>query len=68
MHRFSHKDVYLPVLCIEYINQGTTESPVEKGIGYIKNGMKVKVIVLVAQSCLTLCDPMDCSLPGSSVH
>ena len=23
---------------------------------------------LVTQSCLTLCDPMDCSLPGSSVH
>ena len=23
---------------------------------------------LVAKSCLTLCDPMDCSLPGSSVH
>ena len=23
---------------------------------------------LVAQSCLTLCDPRDCSLPGSSVH
>ena len=22
----------------------------------------------VAQSCLTLCDPMDCSLQGSSVH
>ena len=22
----------------------------------------------VAQSCPTLCDPMDCSLPGSSVH
>ena len=22
----------------------------------------------VAQSCSTLCDPMDCSLPGSSVH
>ena len=22
----------------------------------------------VAQSCLTLCDPVDCSLPGSSVH
>ena len=21
-----------------------------------------------AKSCLTLCDPMDCSLPGSSVH
>ena len=23
---------------------------------------------LVAKSCLTLCDPMDCSPPGSSVH
>ena len=23
---------------------------------------------LVAQSCLTLCDPTDCSLPGSSVY
>ena len=22
----------------------------------------------VAQSCQTLCDPMDCSLSGSSVH
>ena len=22
----------------------------------------------VTQSCLTLCDPMDCSPPGSSVH
>ena len=22
----------------------------------------------VGQSCLTLCDPMDCSLPGSSLH
>ena len=22
----------------------------------------------VAQSCLTLCNPMDCSPPGSSVH
>ena len=26
------------------------------------------VLCLVIQSCLTLCDPMDCSLPGSSVH
>ena len=22
----------------------------------------------VAQSCLTLCDPMDCSMPGCPVH
>ena len=29
---------------------------------------KVKMDVLVAQSCLTLWDPMDCSPPGSPVH
>ena len=28
----------------------------------------VCVCVLVVQSCPTLCDPMDCSPPGSSVH
>ena len=26
------------------------------------------MLCLVAQSCLTLCNHMDCSLPGSSVH
>ena len=27
-----------------------------------------KVKVSVTQPCQILCDPMDCSLPGSSVH
>ena len=30
--------------------------------------MKVKSQSEVAQSCPTLSNPMDCSLPGSSVH
>ena len=30
--------------------------------------MKVKSENEVAQSCPTLCYPMDCILPGSSVH
>ena len=30
--------------------------------------MKVKSEREVAQLCPTLCDPMDCSPPGSSVH
>ena len=30
--------------------------------------MKVKSESEVAQSCPTLCDPMDCSLLGSSIH
>ena len=29
--------------------------------------MKATVLCAVAQSCLTLCDPVDCSPPGSSV-
>ena len=28
----------------------------------------ISMCVLVAQSCPTLCNPMDCSPPGSSVH
>ena len=30
--------------------------------------MKVESESDVAQSCLTLSNPMDCSLPGSSIH
>ena len=30
--------------------------------------MKVKSESKVAQACLTLSDPMDCSPPGSSIH
>ena len=30
--------------------------------------MKVKSESEVAQSCPTRSDPMDCSLPGSSIH
>ena len=49
----------------------------EVGLDYIWRGdhsqnqwnfWKVKVKSEVAQSCLTLCDPMDCSLPGFSIH
>ena len=33
----------------------------------LAHSYSLKVKVLVAQSCLTLCDPMDCSPPGFSV-
>ena len=32
------------------------------------NIINMCVLCLVTQSCLTLCDPVDCSPPGSSVH
>ena len=47
------------------------DSPGENtGVGchFLLQCLKVKSEREVAQSCLTLSDPMDCSLPGSSVH
>ena len=35
---------------------------------YVLYYVTFTTIVLVAQSCPILCDPMDCSLPGSSVY
>ena len=40
------------------------------GVGccFLLQCMKVKSESEVAQSCPTVSDPMDCSLPGSSIH
>ena len=38
------------------------------GCRFLLQCMKVKSESEVAQSCLTLSDPVGCSLPGSSVH
>ena len=38
------------------------------GCHFLLQCIKVKSESEVAQSCPTLCDPMACSLPGSSVH
>ena len=35
---------------------------------YTKEYIVLIKICSVPQSCLTLCDPMDCNPPGSSVH
>ena len=35
---------------------------------YLHNIIKVGMWAQLLHSCLTLCDPMGCSLPGSSVH
>ena len=35
---------------------------------FSKNNLMIKCCCLVVQSCPTLCDPMDYSPPGSSVH
>ena len=38
------------------------------GCHFLLQCMKVKNESEVAQSCPTLSDPVDCSLPGSSIH
>ena len=38
------------------------------GCHFLLQCMKVKSESEVAQSCPTLSDPMDCSIPGSSIH
>ena len=38
------------------------------GFHFLLQCMKVKSEREVAQSCPILCDPMDCSPPGSSIH
>ena len=38
------------------------------GCHFLLQCMRMKSESEVAQSCLTLHDPMNCSLPGSSVH
>ena len=50
---------------------GPWDSPGKNtGVGchFLPHCMKVKSGSEIAQSCLTLRDPMDCSLPGSSVN
>ena len=71
LSRFSH--VWL---CATHRRQPTRlphplDSPGKNtGVGchFLLQCMKVKSESEVAQSCPTLCNPMDCSLPGYSIH
>ena len=47
-----------------YSPRGRKESDTAERVHFLSLSVCVKSL----QSCLTLCDPMDCSLPGSSVR
>ena len=56
-------------------NDPNTEEPTQDSWSRTRSTFHVKKKIArkkkeseVAQSCLTLCDPMDCSLQGSSLH
>ena len=60
-----------------FSSDGVTQLPSSSSRSFSSNGdlpalgpfgLLVLLILICAQLCLTLCDPMDYSLPGSSVH
>ena len=78
INNFSHKE--LKVMIIKMLNKlerriGEQSENIKENIRMSQN-LKSTISELkntkseseVAQSCPTLCDPMDCSLPGSSLH
>ena len=62
------------LLCVQGITLGTGNAKTNKTqcltVKELSFGLKgdAQDDVKSLQSCLTLCDPMDCSPPGSSVH
>ena len=64
-------DVYVLRDAVEYKFPGRVRCPLLSALFALHRQLcftPVKKEVLVAQSYLTLCDPMDCSLPGFSNH
>ena len=49
-------------------HRGSVLQPAKQGLGPSLHLMKDKGESEAAQSCPTLCDPLDCSPPGSSIH
>ena len=54
------------MLLSPYLSPSPPPPHVHKSILYVY--FSIESESEVAQSCPTLCDPVDCSLPGSSVH
>ena len=67
-------DIFMPVLdfqcakCFLVRNENKKNKQTTKNSSWVLFFKKWNVKVLVAQSCGTLCDPVDCSPWGSSVH
>ena len=62
----SNTSLFLKEACLA--NLPAHPSQIHKGNNRIQKSVRPTVLCLVAQSCLTLFDPRDCSPPGSSVQ
>ena len=60
------------VLCYHYDSFECSACPIVRAKEiWTQRKRSVQCVCMLAQllqSCMTLCDPMDCNLPGSSVH
>ena len=54
-----------PVICQHYCNTSKWSCLNDYSLVWSTRSV---CVCLVAQLCLTLCDPMDCNPPGSSIH
>ena len=63
-------ETYHPPNLVPHVSTSWLESLLWNIFRYVKIKTKITLVCccLVAKSCLTLCDPMDCNSPGSSVH
>ena len=74
IHDFIHVYfLHIHIFTCDYTRQSITELEKHENIFFkqflfFSVSYPGTVLCLVAQSCLTLCDPMDCSQLGSSVH
>ena len=58
----------LPSTLSEMCNRITSRRPIWNSVTWRFYEAMPLLLCLAAQSCPTLCNPMDCSPPGSSVH
>ena len=57
----------LRIICFEFSTSDNDFFILQKNRNRIYSCMYVYMLCLIAQPCLTLCDPMDCGPPGTSV-
>ena len=66
---YIHTHTYVCLYDIRQISQGLKFPLLENGDNSIHLSHRItKVKALVTQLCPTLCNPMDCSPSGSSIH
>ena len=71
MHFYLHVHIHFRVILRKIMLSSNIISMLESPLVLEKTPLKTFNVVAAAkslQSCPTLCDPVDCSLPGSSIH